>query len=174
MVVIGKKSINYINGQVLVSTGLLSELLNVSERRIQQWLKDGCPQFARGKWDLKQVLEWRGQVGVANTDNGDIGSLETKRYYETLLKKAQTEAAEFKNDVMSGKYLEKESVIAEFKRSLMTLKKTLLGLSRKIATEVRAYLDSTTARLLEKQISDIVLKALEQLSVTVTYDAKKE
>jgi len=164
----------YTDGRLVVSTSLLGHLLSVDDRTVQRWAKDGCPQFARGKWDIKQVLEWRGLAATSNADDDALTPRDEKIRYDALYKKAQTEAAEFKNDLMSGRYIEREAATADLRRFFVVLKRSLMGLSRRVATEASAHMDLTEARRLEARITDIVMGALGQMSVDGVYYPEKQ
>lgn len=48
----------------IVSTRELCEILGVSRQTLINWLGRGCPQMARGTWNLKDVIEWRKEKPV--------------------------------------------------------------------------------------------------------------
>lgn len=48
----------------IVSTRELCEILGVSRQTLINWLERGCPQMARGTWNLKDVIEWRKEKPV--------------------------------------------------------------------------------------------------------------
>ena len=91
---IANRTVSYTDGRVVISTALLSDLLGVTERMVQIWGREGCPQIARGRWDLKQVLEWRGLAGTSEDRSDDMSLAQQKMLYEAHLKKAQTELQE--------------------------------------------------------------------------------
>ena len=55
------KAVEYSDGRVLLATAVMGQVFGVTERAIRKWGANGCPQFSRGRWDLKQVIEWRGR-----------------------------------------------------------------------------------------------------------------
>lgn len=57
------------NGQILIQTNRLCELLNVSDRALTDWKRQGLQQHSRSWWNLQEVLKWR---GLAIKDNSEI------------------------------------------------------------------------------------------------------
>lgn len=55
---------------VIVSTQFLCNLLNVSDRTLTTYKRNGCPQIKYGKWNLKEVLNW--YYNYKNMSNNDI------------------------------------------------------------------------------------------------------
>ena len=166
------KAVEYRDGRVLLATSILGHVFGVTERAIRKWGANGCPQISRGRWDLKQVLEWRGLS--EQKDEDELAPAGLKLFYETQLKKAQAEAMELKNDIATGRYIEKDSAAADLRKFVTVLKRSLLGLGRKVSTEASRYLEPVEARKLENDITAIIQDALEQMSVNGIYNAKKQ
>lgn len=165
--------VKIINGTICLSTAEMCDIFNINRSTLKRWGDDGCPKAARGWWSLKEVLEWRGMVTSAGiqTEN-DIERLslnKQKLYFETKYKQAQSEAAEFKNAIARGEYIFKDEITSELKRFFVVLKQSMLGYSRRIATEISPYVDAITARRIEKMITELTLDALEQISIDGVY-----
>ncbi|CAG9705774.1 hypothetical protein CNEO_42051 [Clostridium neonatale] len=62
----------------------------------------------------------------------------------------------------------------ELKRFLTVLKRSMLGYSRKVASEVSPYVDNDVARRIEKMIMELSTDALEQLSINGIYKANQK
>lgn len=166
-----------INGKVCFTTTTMAETLGIEQRTLQDWSDRGCPKEARGWWCIKDVLMWRGLItpgGLRTEGQAEAVSLNQKKLAaETKLKEQKAEEAEFKNAIARGDYIPKEEFTAELKRFFVVLKRSMLGYSRRIATEVSPYVDATTARRIEKMITDLTLDALEQLSIDGVYRAPR-
>lgn len=170
--------VKVINDKICLSTSALCEVFNIDKSTLKRWGDDGCPKSARGWWPLKEVLEWRGLVSAAGMKTEkDVKKLtlqQQKLYYEAKYKQAQSEAAEFKNAIQRGEFIPKDEIVAELQRFFIVLKRSMLGYSRKIATELAGYTDPVTARRIEKMITELTLDALEQISIDGVYTPSKK
>lgn len=167
------KKVKILDDKICLSTAAMCEVFNIDKSTLKRWGDDGCPKAARGWWPIAEVLRWRGLVsadGIKTQDDIEKLSLkEQKLYFEAKYKQAQSEAAEFKNAIAKGEYIRKEDIIAELQRFFIVLKRSMLGYSRRIATELAGYVDVVTARRIEKMITELTLDALEQISIDGIY-----
>ncbi len=159
--------VKIIEDKICLSTASMCETFNINKSTLKRWSDDGCPKAARGWWPIREVLEWRGLVNASGiqTEN-DVEKLslrEQKLYYEAKYKQAQSESAAFKNAIERGEYVLKDEITAELKRFFVVLKRSMLGYSRRIATEISPYVDAITARRIEKMITELTVNALQYL-----------
>ena len=171
-----EKDIKIINNKSCLSSKAICEILNISEETLTEWEKAGCPKEKQGWWIIKDVLEWRGFTGsgLKNTTDIERKSLnEQKLFFETKYKQAQYETIDIQNAVERGDYIAKNTIISEFQRGFLILKRSMLGFSRKAAMEASPFVGTTTARRIEKLISLIIHDALNQISEADAYDTKK-
>ncbi|MGF7431085.1 hypothetical protein PQV03_10010 [Thermoanaerobacterium thermosaccharolyticum] len=172
------KKVKILDDKICLSTTAMCEIFNIDKSTLKRWGDDGCPKAARGWWPLADVLRWRGLVSVGGIQTErDIERLslqEQKLYYEAKYKQAQSEAAEFKNAIQRGEYILKDDIVAELQRFFVVLKRSMLGYSRRIATELAGYVDAITARRIEKMITELTLDALEQISIDGVYKPSKK
>ena len=164
-------------GKLIINTEALCALLCVSRMAIKKWADEGCPKHSRGWWDLAEVLKWKGMVGSGNlksvNDSKDMSFKEKKLYFEMKYKEAQAENMDLKNSIAKGEYLKREEVINELNRFFIVLKRSLMGLSGKLATDISLYVDQTTARKAESQIKDVIEDALSQMCINGVYEPPK-
>lgn len=163
------------DGRILVQTKRLCELLEVSDRTLTDWKRQGLTQHSRGWWDLKHVLKWRGEIYNADSELSKSASLQQKKIEtEIAFKQAQVELTKMKNEIAEGKYIEKEIVEAELTRFFLIFKKSALMLPRKLMGFITGYLEPMEIRRVEHEMTDLVKDALNQMSVDGVYDAKKK
>ncbi|KAB8126918.1 terminase small subunit [Gracilibacillus oryzae] len=164
-----------LDNEVVVSTKALCDLLEISDRTLTDWKRQGLTQHSRGWWDLKKVLKWRGLISHSDSEVDKSINLQKKKLEaEIAFKEAQSDLSRLKADIAEGKYLEKEIVELELSRFFAVFKKSSMALSRKLAGEVSSYVDPLEARRIEKSLSEIINNALEQMSVDGVYYAKKK
>lgn len=161
--------------KIIVATKVLCEILNVSDRTLTDWKRQGLTQYSRGWWDLKHVLKWRGEIYNQDSEVSKSVNLQQKKLEaEVAFKEAQSELTRLKTDIANGKYIEKELVEAELSRFFLIFKKSAMSLPRKLAAEIGSHVDPIEARRIEKNLSETVNEALEQMSVDGVYHAKKK
>lgn len=170
--------VKIIENKICLSTAALCEVLAVSRVTTKRWADEGCPKAAYGWWALADVLRWRGLVGVDGVreaeKDAELTLNQKKLFFEMKYKEAQAEAIELKNEIAQGEYIRRDEVISELTRFFVTIKRSLTGLSRKLATEIGFFVDASTGRRIERQLEEIMNDALYQLSVDGVYEAPKE
>ncbi|MCT8975507.1 hypothetical protein N4T77_02735 [Clostridium sp. CX1] len=163
------------DNKIVVSTKVLCEILDVSDRTLTDWKRQGLTQHSRGWWDLKHVLKWRGEIYNADSEVSKSVNLQQKKLEaEVAFKEAQSELTRLKTDIANGKYIQKEVVEAELARFFIVFKKSAMSLSRKLSAEVGPYVEPIEARRIEKSLTEIINDALYQMSVDGVYSAKKK
>lgn len=163
------------NGKIIIRTNRLCDLLGISDRTLTDWKRQGLTQHSRGWWDLKHVLKWRGEVYNADSEATKSVNLQQKKLEaEIAFKEAQSELNRIKVDIANGKYIEKEIVEAELTRFFLVFKKSVMTLPRKMISYITGYVDPMELRKIEKQITELLNDALNQMSVDGVYNAKKK
>jgi hypothetical protein len=175
---VGKQFAKYVNGKPCLTTTALSEVLGITQQTLSLWESQGCPKEARGWWSLRDVLTWKGLItptGVKSEEQAKETSFLTKKLSaEARLKEQKADEAEFKNAIAREEYIRKEEVTAELQRFFIVLKRSMLGYSRRITTELSAFVEIDQARRMERMISELTLDALEQISIDGVYKAPKK
>lgn len=163
------------NGKILIRTNRLCDLLGISDRTLTDWKRQGLTQHSRGWWDLKHVLKWRGEVYNADSEVTKSVNLQQKKLEaEIAFKEAQSELNRIKVDIANGKYIEKEIVEAELTRFFLIFKKSVMILPRKMIGFITGYVDPIELRKIEKQLTELINDALNQMSVDGVYHAEKK
>lgn len=173
-----KQLAKIINGKVCLTTAAMTETLGISQQTLSFWEGQGCPKEARGWWSIKDVLMWKGvlsALGVRSEDeNEKVNWNKKKLEAEARYKQQKVKEAEIKNAVSEGELISKSDVASELQRFFIVLKRSMLGYSRKIATELSGIVDSIEARRIEKMITELTMDALEQLSIDGVYKAPQK
>lgn len=149
----------------------------MTAQTLSNWVKAGCPRFEYGYYDLKAVTEYRQRVtgqggGPAQEDPKSLEEMspqQLKVYYEQKLKAAQAEAAETRNQLLSGRLLEREEVVRGLREFGVILKRSLQGLGKKLSREASALLGPTESRRFGRLMADTIDEALEQLALEGVY-----
>jgi phage terminase Nu1 subunit (DNA packaging protein) len=166
-----------IDGKICVTTQELCDQLGISRNTLTEWEDKGCPKAARGWWPIWDLLKWRGMIGGGVRTESDVEGMELtqqKLHYEAEYKKHQTEKVAFENAIAKGEYIKKEDITAELQRFFIVLKRSMMGYSRKIATEISAFVDTATARRIEKMVTELTKDALGQLCIDGVYSPQKK
>lgn len=159
---------------VVIASALAAKMMGVTQATLSNWVKDGCPRFGYGWYDVKALLEYKARkdgvtAGDEETDPEQMGLKQKKLYQEARLKEAQAEDALLKNQLNRGELLERETVIRELKQFAVVLKSSLQGLGKQLAQDVASQISADEARRFDRQITDTVNDALEQLAVEGVY-----
>lgn len=158
---------------VVIASALAAKMMGVTQATLSNWVKDGCPRFGYGWYDVKALLEYKarkdGVTAGEETDPEQMGLKQKKLYQEARLKEAQAEDALLKNQLNRGELLEREAVIRELKQFAGVLKSSLQGLGKQLAQDVASQIGADEARRFDRQITDTVNDALEQLAVEGVY-----
>lgn len=163
-----------LDDKLIISTGELVKLLDITDKTLTNWKRQGLTQHSRGWWDLKFVLKWRGLIYNSDSEVSKSLNLQQKKLeVEVAFKEAQGELIRLKTDLANGKYLDKELVETELSRFFLIFKKSSMALARKLAGEISPYVEPLEARKIEKGLSDTISEALDQMSVDGVYYAKK-
>lgn len=168
------KNYKVIDGDMCISTKEFCSRLGIDRKTLNEWASKGCPKSSRGWWPIWKVLAWRGIVNKKSEGQGMKGNDEysiniQKLRYETELKKHKAEQAEFKNKVEKGEYVKKEDCVRDIQKMLIALRKSMEAFSRKIAVDLSSYVDATTTRKIENDISKSTKEVLRELVVKGVY-----
>ena len=159
---------------MLENAKFLAEILGLSDRRVNQIASEGIvfQKDENGKFNIPQCVQKYFKDKYAPDDS----DFDKKMYWEAELKQAKVEEAKLKNAIARGEYIPKDDITAELQRFFIVLKRSMLGYSRRIATEVSPYVEPLIARRVEKMITELTLDALEQISNDGNYQppAKKK
>ena len=148
--------------QKIVTTRELAEFLDVSARRIQQYVKDGIIRNAgRGKFNLKEAVQdfysYQFELERAKLKRKDASLDEA--YRRKML--AEAELKEMEVEQKKGELIEKQEVIESWQKILNILKTRLLALPTQIAQEVAGL---RRVNEIKKRIEKNVMDALNEIS----------
>ncbi|MGP7817759.1 hypothetical protein [Niallia sp. 01092] len=164
-----------VDDKVILSTKELCKLLEISDRTLTDWKRQGLTQHSRGWWDLKLILKWRGEMYSGDSEVSKSVNLQQKKLEaEVAFKEAQSERTRLNTDIANGKYIERELVEIELSRFFLIFKKSAMSLPRKLTGEIGSLVEPIEARRIEKGLTEIINDALEQMSVDGVYSAKKK
>ncbi len=162
---------------VIASAEIAAKYFGVTPQTLSNWVKAGCPRHEYGYYNLKAVTEYRqrvtGQSGGPSPEDPrsleEMSPQQLKVFYDQKLKAAQAEAAETRNQILSGKLLEREEVVRGLRDFAVILKRSLQGLGKKLSREASSALGPTEARRFGRLVTDTIDEALEQLALEGVY-----
>ena len=152
--------------QIIISTAQLCEVFGVSKETISQWVKKGMPKTAHGKYNLQEVLQWK---GVTQNTEG-MSDEARKNKAEADWKETKAIREKFQFDIEKGKYFSKEEVSEEWSRRIMELKNALLLLQEVISEK---FTDAKIREIVYTEIQKSVHEMLEQYHRVGKYTPKK-
>ncbi|MVB11067.1 hypothetical protein CAFE_17690 [Caprobacter fermentans] len=170
-----KGDLYFEGGTIIASTKYAAAYFGVTPATLSNWVKAGCPRARHGYYDIKAVTEWNAQkegerlAEVARTDPAKMSPSQMKTHYDALLKQAQLEATQMKNQIAGGEYLPKTEIVSSLSRLFSLLRASVIGLGHELGMTVASYIDADEARKIDKLITDRVEDALSQMSVDGVY-----
>lgn len=151
----------------LVSTKIACDFFGISRESLSTWVEKGAPKEARGKYDLKKLMEWRYK-------GEHMESLPTRKLKaEAELKEAKAKQEKIKLSVTEQKFLPVSEVQDDISKMLVNLKKALLSIGHNVATELAAKINAEAAESARSEVDKRVREALEELSRNGRYTGKR-
>ena len=160
---------------IIACTEYAAKFFGVSAATLSNWAKQGCPQVGYGLWDVRAVTDYLQKKQGVKVDSFLEGNPEkmspasAKIFYESKLKEAQLESTNFRNAINRGDYLERSFVVSSLSEFCIILKRSLVGVGKKLSREISPYVEPDMARVISKDIDDSLIDVLEQLSVDGVY-----
>ena len=147
------------------STSETCQFFNVTQKTLSNWEKKGAPKKDHGKWDIKELIEWKYM-------NGKEESAEARKLKaEADLKESKAAQEAIKLALTEGRYIQVDKVTRDLKRLFSVLKKSLVAIGHNVATEING-IDPESAVIANNLIDEKIHEALEQLSRCGIYGKK--
>lgn len=137
------------------STAETCAFFDISDEALRKWAAKGAPKVARGKWDVKALIEWKYE--------SDKSAAQRKLAAEAKLKEAKASIEQIRLEVTKKKYIEAAQVTKDLSRLFSSLKKSFTALGNKITAELTA-IDPDMAITAGKTVDETVRDALEKLA----------
>lgn len=153
---------------VLFNSERTANFFSVTVKTLADWAKQGCPKHARGWWDPKAILTWRGEV--TDADAKEAKSVAARKLQaDADYKEAKAAHAIRQNEILAGQFIPREAIEDHWARRVIELKTGLLALGNKIAGQIT---DPDIRLEVEQVITDEVYELLEQYARDGTYTPK--
>lgn len=149
------------------STADTCDFFGISRETLSNWQKKGAPKVSRGKWNLKDLLQWR-----YKDDQRESPQLRKLRA-EANLKEAKAEQEKIKLGVTKDEFLPVYEVQEDLTLLMTNLKKSLLALGHNVAIELNS-LDADAAEVAKTEVDKRVREALDELSKGGVYHRKRK
>ena len=157
-------------GETAPSQRALSSRLNVSRSTVDRLVKDGLRADGNGEYSVAQAQELQRvralRMRDVTTDSKERreGALQLK---EDRLR-VDLQMAEHKLAVARGEYVPRDTVILEWRRSVVAVKNRFLGLGRLLAPMLQGKGPQEIQHIIDQRIFEILrLLAHEQFAPTI-------
>lgn len=147
------------------STSDVCSFFDISPKTLNNWEKKGAPKKDYGKWDIKELIEWKYGAGKNQSPEA------RKLLAEADLKEAKAEIEKIKLAIAEGRYIESKKITSDLRRLFTVLKKSLIGIGHAVGSELNS-LDPECAQIAINVIDEKIHEALEQLSKSGIYGKK--
>lgn len=139
----------------------VAKLLNLTPRRVQQLVKDGMPQEARGQYDALKCMMWyirylQDKVTAREAEDGPSLSSERLRG-----ERAKSDLLEMERDEKRGRLQDSAAVVKVYATRVMSARTRMLAIPTKVAPMLLGAKDTTT---IEATIKSEIHAALRELA----------
>ena len=155
-----------ISKKFIFSTADTCEFFDCSRETLSNWAEQGAPKVSRGKWDIRELMEWR-YGGNGGKDSPEVRKLKA----EADLKETKAQQEKIKLGVTKTEFIPAYEVKADLVRLLANLKKSLLAISHNVASNLGG-ISQEAAEMAKTEIDKRVTDALKGLSEGEVYDGK--
>ncbi len=149
--------------KIFIGTNDLAEFFGVTRQALQKWKKSGCPQEARGKWNLKAVFDWWweniGQERAA-ASGGNQSINEAKRLYWN----AKAERERHDVDKEKGLYILVSDMEKDAFAMARIIRYAILSIPDRLSPLLAAEMDQHRVRM---ELDTELRQALEGLEYAV-------
>ena len=154
----------------IYSTQDAAEFFGVHRDTLTDWANHGAPKVGRGKWNLKELMEWRYKTdSLPGKESPEVRKLKA----EADLKEIKKQQEAIRLAVQEGKYISVEQVSHDLTLALVSLKNSLLAIGHRVAAELDS-MDLETATAAKGIVDRCIREALEELSKGNIYGKKKK
>ena len=141
----------------IFSTADTCEFFQVSRETLSNWEKKGAPKAARGKWNIKTIMEWR--FDGKHADSPEVRKLKA----EADLKEAKAAQEKIKLSVKKDEFVPTGAVREELVRMLANLKKSLLSIGQNTASHLHS-IHPEAAEMAKTEIDKRIYDALAEMA----------
>lgn len=151
----------------LVSTKVVAELLNLSERRIEQLAqKRIIPKAGKGRYDpvpvVQAYIRYLQQKLTGGGDVIDVSELKDRKLKaETEEREAKAERARIVVEIEKGELMKRSDVIREWAGRLVEVKAALLELPQRVSF---LFADPDVKNTIEEEVTKTIYEVLEVYS----------
>lgn len=149
----------------IFSTADACLFFGISRETLSRWEKKGAPKEARGKWDIKAVMEWR--YAGRHAESPETRKLKA----EADLKEAKAAQEKIKLGLTKDEFIPAAAMRSELTRLFANMKKSLLAISHDVAADM-ATLDAEAAEIAKSKVDKLVHDALQELTEGRNYRAR--
>lgn len=157
--------------QQLVKSDVISQLFNISVRRVQQLTQDGVlktvkdPHGGARKYDLiptiQTYIEYLSNKAYGKASNEREANLKNQKLEAELqLKQSQSELHQLKTGIARGEYLAIDDVKNDFQKFFVVFKKFALAIPNRVighlAGEIKPAQQSAIEKELNKEIKEML------------------
>ena len=151
------------NGEGLYSKKVIADLLNLTERRVEQLTAQRIiPKAERGKYDLgptiKAYVMYLQQRLSGGKECIDVAALKDEKLKaETEERKAKADMAAMRADAMRGQLIDRDDVVRQWTSRVTEVRAALLGLPQEIGflfgeTEQRIRIEEGVEKFVEETL----------------------
>lgn len=156
------------NGEIIVTTKVLCQILDLGPEMISRHNRAGMPKVATGWWNVREVLVW---LGMSKDKDGTKSAAQRKLEAEADYREAKAKREKRMNEVLEGQYIAAEDVTREWTGRVNELKSSLGLLAKAVSKE---FPDADTRVVVERTVNECVNEYLESYARDGVYTKTKK
>lgn len=146
------------HGELIVTTAVLCQILDLGPEMISRHNRAGMPKVATGWWNIREVLVW---LGMSKDKDGTKSAAQRKLEAEADYKEARAKREKRLSEVLDGQYIDVADVQREWTGRVLELKSSLGLLAKAVSKE---FPDTDTRVIVERTVNECVNTYLESYS----------
>ena len=155
------------NNEVIVSTAVLCQILDLGPEMISRHAKAGMPKVAVGWWNVRAVLTW---LGTNRDKSGTRTASARKLEAEADFREAKAAREKRMYQILEGQYIAIEEVTQEWAGRVNELRSSLMLLPKAVSKE---FPDADTRVIVERTVNECVTSYLESYARIGKYTKTK-
>lgn len=143
----------------------VADKFSVSTRTVGYWKRDGMPQTEDGKYDIRDIQEWRrNRKGRPGPDEEKQGELEL---WQTLERKQKALKAELEFKKLKGELIPREQVERGLIEASTVIKRSLINMPREIVPKLLGLNPKQIEMKLMERVKEIIQSFADETAFLV-------
>lgn len=147
--------LEHVDNTVFVNTEALCLIFHVTRPALSQWKSAGCPQEARGRWDLGKVIAWKSGKWIGAEDGDEEDLKKRQLIAETTFREERARKTALEAGILEGEYYHRDDIAETWAGRVAEVKAALLSLPRRLPVELVGKTEREIKDLIDTEVRGI-------------------